>query len=143
MRFDSSLRILAVVTAAACAGCMGTQIEVQSPSEASMTMCSNEYNQENGIDGCWVEVYTEENMTGHCVRVYGPIEFANMDFEVFEELDGDIESIRVGPRARVELFEDAGFQGDRQTLSPRMLVTELDALSIDNDAESLKLLLSP
>jgi hypothetical protein len=125
------------------AGCLEPTIEMQSPSESTMNMCSNEYNKENGVDGCWVELYTETNLTGHCVRVYGPIEFANMDFEVFEELDGDIESIRVGPRARVELFEDVGFEGDRQTLSARMFVSELDSLSIDDDAESLKLLLGP
>lgn len=138
--------LLWIVSGLACAvsvGCMKPVIEVQSPSESATKTCSNEYNHQNGADGCWVELYDDEDMTGHCVRIYGPIEFATLDTDVFDELDGDIESIRVGPRARLELFEDNDFEGERQSLSPRMYVSELEALSIDDDAESLKLLLEP
>lgn len=60
--------------------------------------------------GCWAEFYEYAQMIGDKFRVEGPAKLANLKNVSGENWDSRIDSIVVGPKAKVTVFENINFK---------------------------------
>jgi len=60
--------------------------------------------------GCWAQFYTGRNFQGDMLTLVGPAEVQSMDRGTARQLKRDIDSVSVGPRARLQVFEHAMFR---------------------------------
>lgn len=93
---------------------------------------------------CWVKIYDEENFTWDDDRaqIWGPGEFPTLNHmrdSGEDDWNNDIESIKVGPRARVILYADEGFRGPAISFGPGEHVPDLDAYDFGDRAESMRI----
>jgi hypothetical protein len=78
-------------------------------------------------DGCWVQVFEEDNYGGDSVLVAGPRSLPNIKQSVaghsFRTLG---ESVVAGPNARVTLYEDENFGGRSVDVEANYHISEVD-----------------
>jgi hypothetical protein len=67
--------------------------------------------------GCWVQLYSQRNFQGDMATVVGPAEIQSMDKGTARELKREIDSLSVGPKAMLEVYEHAMFK-DRVVTFP-------------------------
>lgn len=60
--------------------------------------------------GCWAQFYTGRNFQGDMLTLVGPAEVQSMDRGTARQLKRDIDSVSVGPRARLSVYEHAMFR---------------------------------
>ncbi|MDH6592582.1 hypothetical protein M2165_002471 [Variovorax sp. TBS-050B] len=60
--------------------------------------------------GCWAQFYTGRNFQGDMLTLVGPAEVQSMDRGTARQLKRDVDSVSVGPRARLQVFEHAMFR---------------------------------
>ena len=60
--------------------------------------------------GCWAQFYTGRNFQGDMLTLVGPAEVQSMDRGTARQLKRDIDSVSVGPRATLQVFEHAMFR---------------------------------
>lgn len=61
-------------------------------------------------DDCWVELYDDTQFAGKSVRLQGPIKLTNLLKVQGENWDKKIESLIVGPKATLTVFENKNFK---------------------------------
>jgi hypothetical protein len=88
---------------------------------------------------CYIDVWRDADFRGETRRIYGPAEYATLDFAEGNWGD-DIGSLRVGPNAFVMAYHRRDFQDDPVTFGPDDEVADLRQFKLDNDIESLKLI---
>lgn len=110
--------------------------------------------QEMQAEGCWIEIYDEENFMfeGRGLgapeappfenQILGPLTIMELDSPRAVEVLGrdwndDIESVRVGPNARVCFYEEESLQSESLCLEPGSEVANLDRFDLDDDIESM------
>lgn len=62
------------------------------------------------IDGCWSDFYEFPNYLGPIVRIEGPAELANLRDIQGSNWESKIDSMVVGPKAKVWLYENPNFK---------------------------------
>jgi hypothetical protein len=67
--------------------------------------------------GCWAQFYSQRNFQGEMVTLVGPAIIQTLDKGTARQLKRDIDSVSVGPRAKLELFENSMFK-DRAVSLP-------------------------
>ena len=60
--------------------------------------------------GCWAQFYTGRNFQGDMLTLVGPAEVQSMDRGTARQLKRDIDSVSVGPRATLQVYEHAMFR---------------------------------
>ncbi len=79
--------------------------------------------------GCWAQFYSDRNFKGDLVTLVGPAELATLDKGTARQLKRDLDSLTVGPRATLKVFEHAMFKDREVTFPPNSreggLVTKL------------------
>ncbi|WPH14670.1 beta/gamma crystallin domain-containing protein [Variovorax paradoxus] len=60
--------------------------------------------------GCWAQFYTGRNFQGDMLTLVGPAEVQSMDRGTARQLKRDIDSVSVGPRATLKVYEHAMFR---------------------------------
>ena len=60
--------------------------------------------------GCWAQFYTGRNFQGDMLTLVGPAEVQSMDRGAARQLKRDIDSVSVGPRATLQVYEHAMFR---------------------------------
>jgi hypothetical protein len=60
--------------------------------------------------GCWAQFYTGRNFQGDMLTLVGPAEVQSMDRGTARQLKRDIDSLSVGPRATLQVYEHAMFR---------------------------------
>ncbi|MBT9097278.1 hypothetical protein KFZ76_06095 [Methylovulum psychrotolerans] len=63
-----------------------------------------------GDEACWAEFFHGTNYTGEHVRLNGPVQLDNLHNVNGENWDLRIDSIKVGPKAKVTVFENLNFK---------------------------------
>ena len=61
-------------------------------------------------DDCWVDLYDDTQFKGKQIRLKGPIKLTNLLKVQGENWDKKIESIVVGPKATLTVFENKNFK---------------------------------
>ena len=61
-------------------------------------------------DGCWVDLFDDTQFKGKSIRIKGPIKLANLLKIQGANWDKRIESIVVGPKATLIVFENKNFK---------------------------------
>lgn len=90
---------------------------------------------------CWAEIYmnAEFDKNGPRLLLVGPHELATLKGLNDQNWDNDIESIIVGPEARMVLYEGSEFEGRTLVLAPSQTLGDLSIANMKNDIESLRL----
>jgi hypothetical protein len=60
--------------------------------------------------GCWVQFYSQRNFQGDMATLVGPAEVQSLDKGAARELKREIDSLSVGPKATLEVYEHAMFK---------------------------------
>ena len=60
--------------------------------------------------GCWAQFYTGRDFKGDMLTLVGPAEVQSMDKGTARQLRRDIDSVSVGPRATLQVYEHAMFR---------------------------------
>jgi hypothetical protein len=133
--FTMKTRVLVRTAAFACATCGIVFAACQS--KPAMTASATQ-------DGCWVEVFEDDDFsTGDAhARIEGPGRWDNM-----RGLPGGggkdwgdcIGSIRVGPHARVIVWEDEGFGDTRLEFGPGSEQRDLNEVNFDDEIDSIEI----
>jgi len=83
---------------------------------------------------CWGEFFQESQYRGKSFRLQGPVQLANLRSTAGENWESRIESLVVGPKAKVTVFENNNFQMTLKAMEkyPELLqslgLTEKDAM---------------
>jgi len=88
--------------------------------------------------GCYIELWSDKEFEGECLRIEGPVERQALESEVLEWGDS-ISSLRVGPSAFVLVYAEKDFKGAMMSFGPGQEVADLEALSFDDEIDSLRL----
>jgi hypothetical protein len=67
--------------------------------------------------GCWAQFYSRRNFEGDMLTLIGPAQVMSMDNGTARQLKRDIDSVSVGPRATLQVYEHAMFR-DRTVSFP-------------------------
>lgn len=67
--------------------------------------------------GCWAQFYSQRNFQGDMVTLVGPAEVLSVDKGTARALKREIDSVTVGPKATLEVYEHAMFR-DRTATFP-------------------------
>jgi hypothetical protein len=88
---------------------------------------------------CYVDVWREPNFQGECVRLNGPGEYPNLKFG--PDNWGDcIGSLRVGPGAFIQVYEDKNFKDTMIAFLPGQEVANLAEHKFDDQIDSIRLI---
>jgi len=123
MNFHRSLLIASVVALGACAS--------NSPSSSSSAASTGIENQPDPTillvpirvedprlaSGCWAQFYSKRDFQGDVATLVGPAQVQSMDKGTARQLKRDIDSVSVGPRATLQVYEHAMFK-DRTVSFP-------------------------
>ena len=60
--------------------------------------------------GCWAQLYDERGFKGEMVTIVGPIELQTLDKSTGRHLRRNIDSLTVGPKATLTVFEHRMFK---------------------------------
>jgi hypothetical protein len=60
--------------------------------------------------GCWAQFYSKRDFQGDVATLVGPAQVQSMDKGTARQLKRDIDSVSVGPRATLEVYEHAMFK---------------------------------
>lgn len=94
-----------------------------------------------GSNDCWVKLYDADNFSevSSYTTLQGPVELATMANLDGKDWRDQIESLIVGPGARVELYKSENYAGTPITFNANQRVEKLGDLNYEDDVESLKL----
>ncbi|QRF58473.1 hypothetical protein [Variovorax sp. UC122_21] len=67
--------------------------------------------------GCWAQFYSKRDFQGDVVTLVGPATLQTLDKGTARQLQRDIDSVTVGPRATLEVYQRAMFR-DRTVSFP-------------------------
>jgi len=67
--------------------------------------------------GCWAQFFSKRNFEGDMLTVVGPAQIVSTDNGTARQLKREIDSVSVGPRATLEVYEHAMFR-DRTVSFP-------------------------
>ena len=88
--------------------------------------------------GCYIEFWSDKKFEGECLRIEGPVECQALKSAVMEWGDS-VGSLRVGPSAFVLVYAEKDFKGDMMSFGPGQEVADLEALSFDDEIDSIRL----
>jgi hypothetical protein len=89
--------------------------------------------------GCWAKIFDGRNFTGRALTLLGDQSLANLEFPVGNDWEGDIDSLEVGPKAKLVLFKDENFADKQRALQPNEKVSDLHKNIFSEGVESLRL----
>ncbi|VTU26770.1 hypothetical protein H4CHR_01861 [Variovorax sp. PBS-H4] len=68
--------------------------------------------------GCWAQFYSKRNFEGDMLTLVGPAQVMSMDNGTARQLKRDIDSVSVGPRATLQVYEHAMFRDKTVSFPP-------------------------
>jgi len=92
--------------------------------------------------GCWAKIHDGGNYTGRTLTLIGKQSLPNLEFGVGSDWEGDIDSVEVGPKATLTLYDDENYEDDSRELAPNTRVPDLHQALFDEGIESMKLICS-
>jgi hypothetical protein len=93
----------------------------------------------NLANGCWAKLYDEENFHGDSLAVMGPVAIASSHVGS-TEWGRDYDSAKVGPHAKLTVYDNENFEQQTGVLGPSQSIGDLDAkLGPFENVRSMKL----
>lgn len=89
--------------------------------------------------GCWAKIHDGEDFSGRTLTLMGDQNLRNLEFGIGNDWEGDIDSVEVGPKAKLTLYDDEHFADDPRELGPNARVGDLHEALFDEGIESLRL----
>jgi hypothetical protein len=89
--------------------------------------------------GCWARIHDGESFTGRTLTLVGDQSLANLEFGVGNDWEGDIDSVEVGPKAKLTLYDDENFADDPRHFGPNARIADLHQALFDEGIESMRL----
>jgi hypothetical protein len=68
--------------------------------------------------GCWAQFYSKRNFEGDMMTLVGPAQIMSMDNGTARQLKREIDSVSVGPKATLQVYEHAMFRDRAVTIGP-------------------------
>jgi hypothetical protein len=91
-------------------------------------------------NGCWAQLYDERNFKGDVFTVVGPMQLVSTDNSAGRQLKKNIDSLVLGPRATLTVYEHSMFKDKAVTFGPNSKEAGLiKKLGFTGRIESLKL----
>lgn len=75
---------------------------------------------------CWARLYTDENFHGDQLSLVGPVDMPNMRTPFGRDWSGEFESIAVGPKATVTIYDNENYAQKAATFKAGQRVPKLD-----------------
>lgn len=112
-------KFVPLLLVAAIAGCVNTPTQTVADNQPDPTilLIPVQVNDPALASGCWAQFYSQRNFQGNMVTLVGPAEIQTLDKGTARQLKRDIDSVSVGPRAKLEVFENSMFK-DRTVSFP-------------------------
>lgn len=90
--------------------------------------------------GCWAKVYDGLNFTGRNMTLVEGMDLPNLEFSSFgyDDWEGDIDSVVVGPKAKLTLYGGENFTDPDKSIGPNSRISSLSKPNFD-DIESIKM----
>lgn len=90
--------------------------------------------------GCWAEFFTEKNFKGDVTTLLGPTELRGFDKSAGRQLKRDMDSLIIGPKATLTVYEHQMFKDHSVQFQPDSKVGGLtQKLGFGGRIQSLKL----
>jgi hypothetical protein len=91
-------------------------------------------------DGCWVRLYDDQNFTGNELSLIGPMDMANMRTAFGRDWSGEFDSVAVGPKATVMVYDNENYGQRVAKFQPNQRIRDLDEkMGFFEDIRSLKI----
>lgn len=92
-------------------------------------------------NNCWADLFedTEFDVDDPHVRLMGPFQSATLEDVSGRNWNDEIESLIVGPNARVLAYKDSDFMGPEVAFISNQRVSDLDELDMSDGIGSLKI----
>ncbi|VWX63005.1 conserved hypothetical protein [Burkholderiales bacterium 8X] len=68
--------------------------------------------------GCWAQFYSKREFQGDMLTLVGPAQVMSMDNGTARQLKREIDSVSVGPKATLEVYEHAMFRDRKVSFPP-------------------------
>jgi hypothetical protein len=93
-------------------------------------------------NGCWAFLYDQNRLQGERILVYSAVEFPNLRFSPRENWSARVNSIEVGPKARLKLYGAENWEEREHVLGPRSKLENMNQIPMAL-VSSLKMLCLP
>ena len=75
--------------------------------------------------GCWARIYSNTNYTGDTLTLAGPVSIADMDGPFGMNWDDKVESIELGPKATLTVYDNEAFRDQLAQFKPGQKVADI------------------
>ncbi|HEX6321185.1 MAG TPA: beta/gamma crystallin domain-containing protein [Burkholderiales bacterium] len=90
-------------------------------------------------NGCWARLYDGSNFKGNELALVGPVDMPNMRTAFGTDWSGEFDSIQVGPKARLTVYDNENYRERAANFKPGQKVADLDEkLGFFEDISSVK-----
>lgn len=89
--------------------------------------------------GCYIELWREKNYEGEYICIQGPAQLPRLKSQVFDWSDC-ISSLRVGPKAFVQVFSEKDYTATMVCFGPNQEVPDLREFKVDDQIDSMKVI---
>jgi hypothetical protein len=89
-------------------------------------------------NGCWVDVFDRDNLTGNHRRLHGPAEFLSLRIRE-KDFGEQLASLNVGPGAYVQCFDSRNFLDSVFWLLPNQTVETTEDLDCGELIDSIRI----
>lgn len=77
-------------------------------------------------NGCWVRLHDATDFKGNQLSLVGPVDMPNMRTAFGTDWSGQFDSIEVGPKATLTVYDNENFQQKAATFKPGQKAKDLD-----------------
>jgi hypothetical protein len=77
-------------------------------------------------NGCWARLYDSTDFGGNQLSLVGPVDMPNMRTAFGTDWSGQFDSIQVGPKARLTVYDNENYKEKAATFKPGQKVADLD-----------------
>jgi hypothetical protein len=90
-------------------------------------------------EGCWARIHSDENFRGDTLTLVDGQSLPDLQLGFLGDWEGKVDSVEVGPKAKLTLYKDENFSSQKRELEPNAKVAELKKSVLPESFESLKL----
>ncbi|MGH6648407.1 hypothetical protein [Aquabacterium sp.] len=151
-RMNPGWRVLTALVAGICVVCSSTAFgasgAASSPGQAGdnrpepiVVMVPLEISSQALASGCWVQFYDDQDYKGTMLTLLGPAEFYSWDKTSGRQFKNSIDSLVLGPKAHLQVFEHRMFKDRTVQFSPNSReASVVKKLGFGGRIESMKLI---
>ena len=91
-------------------------------------------------NGCWARLYDGGNFRGNQLSLVGPVDMPNMRTAFGTDWSGEFDSIEVGPKATLTVYDNENYREKAATIKPGQRIADLDErMGFFQDISSVKI----